>query len=68
MNKTNYNHLFDVERKMREIKTLHALNKIPTKDAKLILKDLEASFDALLSQLPQEQREFFEKNRFQNTQ
>lgn len=63
MKKTLYNHLFDVERRIREIKTLHAMEKISTKDAKLILKDLEASFEKLLLQLPYEQREFFLRNK-----
>jgi len=63
MKKTAYNRLFDIERRMREIRTLHAMEKLSTKDAKLILKDLEATFDALLTQLPAEQREFFLRNR-----
>ena len=63
MKKTAYNHLFDLERKMREIRTLHAMEKLSTKDAKMILKDLESAFESLLAQLPQEQREFFVRNR-----
>lgn len=63
MKKTSYNHLFDIERKMREIRTLHSMEKISTKDAKLILKDLEVAFDSLLSRLPDEQREFFLRNK-----
>ncbi len=66
MFKTKFNRIFDVERRIREIKTLHAMEKIPTRDAKLILGDLEESFDALLQQLPQEQREFFLRNRMGN--
>ncbi len=66
MFKTKFNHIFDVERRIREIKTLHAMKKIPTKDAKLILQDLEASYAQLLANLPQEQREFFLRNRMGN--
>lgn len=65
MKKTDYNHLFDIERRMREIRTLHAMEKLSTKDAKMILKDLEANFGQLLQQLPQEQREFFLKKRLE---
>jgi len=68
MKKTAYNNLFDIERRIREIKTLHAMNKIPTSDAKLMLNDLQRIFGEALEKLPHEQREFFLKNRFQNTQ
>jgi len=63
MKKTSYNRLFDVERRIREIRTLHSMEKISTKQAKLMLNDLSIEFESLLSQLPQEQREFFVRNR-----
>ncbi len=63
MRKTSYNQLFDIERKMREIRTLHAMEKLPTKHAKLILQDLQISFNELLEKLPEENREFFLKNK-----
>ena len=63
MKKTYYNRLFDVERKIREIRTLHSMEKISTKQAKIMLNDLSIEFESLLSQLPQEQREFFLRSR-----
>lgn len=65
MRKTTYNNLFDVERRIREIRTLHAMEKLSTKDAKLMLNDLEAAFGQLLAQLPYEQREFFLRKRLE---
>lgn len=66
MRKTPYNTAFDIERRIREIRTLHAMSKIPTRDAKLMLNDLERVFADTLEKLPYEQRDFFLKNRMRS--
>ncbi|MBI2971293.1 MAG: hypothetical protein HYY37_02640 [Candidatus Aenigmarchaeota archaeon] len=53
------NELIALERKLREVKTLHSLNRINTSDAKEQVELLERAIRDVAAKLPDHERELF---------
>jgi hypothetical protein len=58
-----YNTLKDIERNIKQLKTLHDLGKIPDKKAKTEILKLEKDLKELLKGLPENERESYMKKR-----
>lgn len=53
------NEIIGMERKIREIKTLHSLSKIDTEEAKNRIKGLEEDIRKTAEKLPEHEKELF---------
>ncbi len=53
------NHIFEIERKIKNVKTLHSIGKINTNEAKKQIKELEKELHVHLEKLPELKREYY---------
>ncbi len=53
------NHIFDIERKIKNVKTLHSIGRLSTADAKKQIKELEKELHSHLGKLPELKREYY---------
>lgn len=53
------NHIFEIERKIKNVKMMHSLGKINTNEAKKQIKELEKELHSHLEKLPELKREHY---------
>ena len=53
------NHIFETERRIKNVKTLHSIGRISTPEAKRQLKELEKELHIHLESLPELKREYY---------
>lgn len=59
LEKDTGNRIFETERKIKNVKTLHSIGKISTADAKNQIKELEKELHLHLKSLPELRREYY---------